>query len=822
MGRRIGIDLGTTNSVVATLGAGGQKILQNRESETQTRSAVGLYKGDFLVGSAAIRRWPLAPKDTIISIKRLMGRAVSDPEVEKVKHWALYEIVEPSDGTRDSVRVKLAGKECSPVELSAMILGKLKSDAEYVLGEEVTHAVITVPAYFSDKQRHATREAGLKAGLTVMKILDEPTAAAIAFGIDSKEQEAKTILVYDLGGGTFDISVLMIAAGAFAPLNLEGDMWLGGDNFDQVIVDDVVSQVKREYSVDPTKNMRFMATLKSEAQKAKESLTSARAAPVLIPGVLQDDSGNLIDVDTEITRERFEGLIKPLVDRTVSLVKRAVENANLAVEDIDYVLMAGNSSAIPKVQEAMENLFGKDKVKRSVHPKHCVAVGAAITAAMYGAVNCPKCNHNNDLEAKQCEQCGAPLLASIERKQCLSCGHENVKDAPRCEGCGHPFIELVGIGGGIAPFHYGIQTAGDKFHVFINKGDQYETPDDRRTVQTFYTRFPNQRMISVPVYGGDHTDQATKNEKQGEVFTILPPGCPEGAGVKIKLWLNKDGEFQVDTFLDDGRDLPDLILRGDVDQKAVDILAEAEEEMAKKEDLLAPEERERVEEARDKVFKKMEQKDFESAVKLAGEYKQAINEAGKDSDPVMTMAYGVMAYAQHIVNRYGWLIGQYAQGLNTLSAQLQGAIEKNDRVMIEDRANKLGDEIQRLMQATDRTGEVVPTMLGWFIAFHGAIASVIQPIDPANAQILLDELEDIERAYERRSPNADARFNSYAEKLTNALEKAGEMRPEGVRCPSCGASNRLGARYCAACKADLWILGHDQTKGSTASRPAGR
>lgn len=221
MGRIVGIDLGTTNSVVATVEMGGCRILQNKENEYQTRSVVGYHRGEFLVGTPAMNRWTQAPKDTIISIKRLMGRAVSDPEVEKVKSKYLYEIVEPSDGTKDSVRVKLGGKEYSPEEISAMILAKLKKDAEFVLGEEVTHAVITVPAYFSDKQRHATREAGLKAGLTVMKLLDEPTAAAIAFGMDSRDDEAKSIVVYDLGGGTFDVSVLMMAAGSFSPLNLE-------------------------------------------------------------------------------------------------------------------------------------------------------------------------------------------------------------------------------------------------------------------------------------------------------------------------------------------------------------------------------------------------------------------------------------------------------------------------------------------------------------------------------------------------------------------------------------------------------------------------
>lgn len=814
MGRIVGIDLGTTNSVVATLKQGGAQIMQNREQEQQTCSVVCFHRGEFLVGSAAIRRWPLAPKDTIISIKRLMGRAVADKEVEKVRQWALYEIVEPSDGTRDSVRVRMGGKEFSPIDVSAMILKKLKSDAELVLGEEVTHAVITVPAYFSDKQRYATREAGLKAGLTVMKILDEPTAAAIAFGIDSREQEARTVLVYDLGGGTFDISVLMIAAGAFAPLNLEGDMWLGGDNFDQVIVDEVVGRIKREFGVDPTSHLRFMATLKSEAQKAKETLTSSRIAPVLIPGILQDSAGNIIDVDMEITREQFEELIEPLVERTIAIVKRAVENANLSIEDIDHVLMAGNSSSIPRVQQAMESLFGKEKVRRNVHPKQCVAIGAAITAAMYGAVNCPKCNFNNNLDAAVCEDCGATLLGLAEKKQCLGCGFENVKEAERCEGCGQPFIELVGIGGGIAAFHYGIQTAGDRFHIFINKGDAYETPEERKTIQTFYTRFPNQRIISVPVYGGDHLDQASKNEKQGEVFTILPPNCPEGTAVKVKLWLNRDGEFVVDTFLDDGRDLSDIILRGDTDQKAVEILAKAEEEMARKEGLLTPEEKGRVEKIRNRVFENMKKKDFEEAAKLANDYKEAIEKAGLGGDPLMGLAEGLIGFGHYIVGRYNWLLGAAGQNLSNMIAQTQEAIERGDRALIEDRTNRLGAEIDRLMNTVDASGQTAPTLLGLFIATHGAIRSVIQPVDPTTAQRLSQELDEIEAAYRNRDYNADAKFDSFGGKLMNEIERAQRARPEGIKCPSCSTTNPFGTRNCSGCNADLWILGHEQTASS--------
>jgi molecular chaperone DnaK len=252
--------------------------------------------------------------------------------------------------------VVLGGKEYSPIEISALILGKLKSDAEFVLGEEVTHAVITVPAYFNAKQKHATREAGLKAGLKVMRLIEEPTAAAIAFGI--KQDEAKTVMVYDLGGGTLDITVLIMGGGTFAPLNLEGDMWLGGDNFDQCIVEYVKGQVKKQYGVDiPSSEHRLLATIKKEAQRAKEALGAARKADIVIPGMLKDQDGDFIDIDIEITRDKFEEMCRPLVMRTLELVDKAIAGAHSKIQDIDIVVMAGNATAMPIIQSEMEKKF---------------------------------------------------------------------------------------------------------------------------------------------------------------------------------------------------------------------------------------------------------------------------------------------------------------------------------------------------------------------------------------------------------------------------------------------------------------------------------
>ena len=431
MAKMIGIDLGTTNSVAAIVDGPAPRVLDNKEARTQTRSVVGLKKpkarkaeegGEILVGEIALDNWPFMPADTIISIKRLMGRGSADPEVQKVRERVLYQVVEPSGGTKDGVRVIMGGKQYSPIDVSAMILKKIKEDAEFRLGEEVSHAVITVPAYFSQIQREATRKAGLKAGMKVIKILDEPTAAAIAFGMDTGDGTPKTVLVYDLGGGTFDISVLMWAGNVFAPLNLEGDMWLGGDDLDQVLVDHALRHVREEYGVDPTNqpdqsDLRFLAELKKAAQAAKERLSSTRSVTLIVANLLMDDDKNLISVELDITREEFERMILPLVGsykecvcgepnhptnsacakcgkslrasavkegKAVRLVHKAIRNAKLSPEQIDYVLMAGNSTTVPLVQQVLEDLFGPEKILRKVHPKHSVAMGAAIVAAMIG------------------------------------------------------------------------------------------------------------------------------------------------------------------------------------------------------------------------------------------------------------------------------------------------------------------------------------------------------------------------------------------------------------------------------------------------------
>lgn len=547
--KAIGIDLGLHNSVVAVCDPQ-PRVLENREIKPETRSIVGLKKrkgkdkdreSEILVGERAIDNWPLAPKDTIVSVKRLMGRVVSDPEVEKMQRWALYSIVAPSDGSKDSVRVVMGGKEYSPIDISAMILKKLKEDAEFRLNDEVTHAVITVPAYFNQSQRAATREAGIQAGLKVTGLLDEPTAAAISYGIDAGNGTPKMLLVYDLGGDAFDISVLMRSGNAFAPICVQGDVRLGGDKFDQVLVDHVIKYVKEEYDIDPTSNMRFMAELKTAAEKAKKSLDPNRKVDLVVAGVLQDSSGELVDIEIEITREYYERMIRGLVDQTVTLTKKALADCKITPDEIDSVLMAGGSTCTPLVQQAMEELFGVNKVMRKVHPKYCAAFGAAIVADRIGTKNvCSSslggrdCGHVNDESALRCSDCGATLDYRIDDCRAIS------------DSWG-------------APFNYGITLdTGDHF-VFVQKGEPYPTVSPRYA--DLFTLEYNQRVICIPIYGSDSAYLAD-GELQGHGCVMLPPRLPLKSTVTLRLSLDADGIFEVAAELIDGARLPAWIDAG--------------------------------------------------------------------------------------------------------------------------------------------------------------------------------------------------------------------------------------------------------------------
>ncbi len=371
MGKIIGIDLGTTNSAFAYMVAGKPEVIANAEGNRTTPSVVAINKkGDRLVGQVAQRQRVTNAKDTIYGVKRLIGRKFSDDEVQKDHDIMPYEIVKKGDG----VAVKLGDKEYTPEEVSAMILSKIKADAEAFLGEKVTEAVITVPAYFDDSQRQATKDAGKIAGLEVKRIINEPTAAALAYGLESKKDEK--IAVFDLGGGTFDVSVLELGDGVFEVRSTNGDTHLGGEDFDNRIVNHFLDVFKNEEGVDLKSDKAAMQRLKDEAEKAKKELSSTNEYEVNLPFITADADGPK-HFEYKLTRSKLEDLVKDLIDGVAGPVEKALKDAGLSAKDIDEVVLVGGMTRMPAVVEKVKAIFGKEPLK-GVNPDEVVAIGAAI------------------------------------------------------------------------------------------------------------------------------------------------------------------------------------------------------------------------------------------------------------------------------------------------------------------------------------------------------------------------------------------------------------------------------------------------------------
>lgn len=371
MGKIIGIDLGTTNSCVAVMEGNEPTVIQNSEGGRTTPSVVAFSKdGERLVGAPAKRQAITNPDKTISSIKRFMGRLFN--EVKEEAKQASYKIVKGDDNT---ARVQIEDRKYAPQEISAMVLQKMKQTAEEYLGEKVTDAVITVPAYFNDAQRKATQEAGDIAGLNVKRIINEPTAASLAYGLDKKEQD-QTIVVYDLGGGTFDVSILELGEGVFEVKSTSGDTHLGGDDFDSRLIDHLAKEFKKDEGIDLREDPMAMQRLKDAAEKAKIELSSSQKTNVNLPFITATDSGPK-HLNIDISRSQFEKLIDDLVQKTVGPCRKALEDADLGKNDIDQVILVGGSTRIPKIQEVVKDFFGKDPSK-GVNPDEVVAVGAAI------------------------------------------------------------------------------------------------------------------------------------------------------------------------------------------------------------------------------------------------------------------------------------------------------------------------------------------------------------------------------------------------------------------------------------------------------------
>ncbi len=436
MSKAIGIDLGTTNSAAA-LKRLETEIIPNREGDPLTPSVVscqaetGLFrnKRKFIVGKHALDWMAQDPENTILSIKRLMGRNFTDQEVQRLiqeKRFA-YTVKRLSKGSEHSVAIVLGDEEYTPEQISAKILAKIKADTERRLKETAEYAVVTVPAYFNDKQKHATRMAAALAGLKVQRLLPEPTAAAISFGVDAlTEGEAQTILVFDLGGGTFDIAVLTIAEGQFIEQGKGGDMWMGGDDIDSLITRYVYNETETEHDIDNLAGLieqlpaadknRFLSDLKRKVEAAKIQLSTHDRAVIEILGLLQDEDGDILDIDVELTRTQFESLLLPFVERAVELTLQVINDIHFDLDLIDKVVMVGGSSSIPLVIRKMQEVFGEQRVLVHPRPMLAIAEGAAVLAhRLSETYECPACGQTVAQTDPTCGACQFDLTANLAK-----------------------------------------------------------------------------------------------------------------------------------------------------------------------------------------------------------------------------------------------------------------------------------------------------------------------------------------------------------------------------------------------------------------------
>ncbi len=468
MGKIIGIDLGTTNSCVAVMEGGEPRVIENSEGDRTTPSVVAFTDGDeVLVGQAAKRQAITNPANTLFAIKRLIGRRFEDKEVQKDIELVPYKIIKADNG---DAWVEVNGKKMAPQEVSARILQKMKKTAEDYLGEEVTEAVITVPAYFNDSQRQATKDAGRIAGLDVKRIINEPTAAALAYGMDKKRGDVK-IAVYDLGGGTFDISIIEIAEidgeHQFEVLSTNGDTFLGGEDFDKRLIDYLADEFQKDQGIDLRGDPLVMQRLKEAAEKAKIELSSSQQTDINLPYITADATGPK-HMNLKITRAKLESLVEDLITRTIEPCKLALKDAGLSVGDIDDVILVGGQTRMPKVQEAVQEFFGKEP-RKDVNPDEAVAIGAAIQGGVLGG---------------------------------------EVKD-----------VLLLDV----TPLSLGIETLGGVMTKLIEKNTTIPT----KATQVFSTADDNQNAVTVHVLQGER-EMASANKSLGRFdLTDIPP-APRG------------------------------------------------------------------------------------------------------------------------------------------------------------------------------------------------------------------------------------------------------------------------------------------------------
>ena len=625
MSKAIGIDLGTTNSCVAVMEGGEPKVIINAEGSRITPSVVAFTdKGERLVGQLAKRQAITNPENTIFAVKRLIGRKYDDPEVQKAKKILPYQIIKAPNG---DAWVRVQGKDYSPQQISAFILQKMKQTAEEYLGHPVTDAVITVPAYFNDAQRQATKDAGRIAGLNVLRIINEPTAAALAYGLDKKKNEK--IAVFDLGGGTFDISILEIGDGVFEVKATNGDTYLGGEDFDQALINYIADEFKREHGIDLRQDRMALQRLKEAAEKAKHELSTVTETEINLPFITADASGPK-HLQMKITRAKFESLVEPLLQRLEEPCYKALEDAKLTPNDIDEVILVGGMTRMPAVQERVKKIFGKEPHK-GLNPDEVVALGAAIQAGVLKG---------------------------------------EVKD-----------VLLLDV----TPLSLGIETLGGVFTKIIERN----TTIPVRKSQIFTTAQDNQTSVTIHVLQGER-EMAADNKSLARFELVGIPPAPRGVPqIEVTFDIDANGILHVSakdkatgkeqsikitpssglTEEEIQRMIKEAEMYAEEDKKkkelaeiknqADSLIYSTEKSLNELKDKISPQERERIEQALSKLRR------LKDTSNNKDEIQQAINELMQASH----------AMAQHMYNQAG------AQQSSQTGTQQQASSSQNEDVV---------------------------------------------------------------------------------------------------------------------------------------------